>query len=94
MRTQISTRRCELTEELRARAEELAAALAADQPGFTFAKYMFDESPEKRTVSAVFAVSDDDSLVGYAEASEWEAALRELEGKLRRQLEARNADAR
>lgn len=92
MRTHISSRRCDVSAEMQARAEELADRLGREEPALTLAKLMFEQAEGRRVVSAVVALPDD-SLVGHGEASDWSGALAELERRLRRQLEERSEEA-
>jgi ribosome-associated translation inhibitor RaiA len=87
MRTQISTRATDLTEDLRHRAEQLAADLGRRQPDLRFAKFVLERKDLIHAIGLVMAFTQGDTIVRHAEANDWDRAFLDLERKLERVLE-------
>jgi ribosome-associated translation inhibitor RaiA len=87
MKTHISTKGTDLTDELRGRTEVLAAELGKLEPGASMAKFMLEEQGERKSVSVVAVVGDGDTVVRHALADDWDQAFVELRRKLERALE-------
>ncbi|MEN8145695.1 MAG: hypothetical protein ABFS14_12180 [Gemmatimonadota bacterium] len=92
MRTHVSIRGFEPTEELRAEAEALAAALA-DEAHAELAKIALEQRGDALTAGLILAVPGQASVVRHASARDWPGALRELGLLVRAELEVRSAPA-
>lgn len=87
MRTHISMRGAELTEDMRARTERVADSVAERRTGLSMAKFVLEQRGPLRTIGIVLAFGDGDTLVRHAQANDWDRAFLELDRKLERALE-------
>jgi ribosome-associated translation inhibitor RaiA len=88
MQTQISTRGMELTDDLTARVESLAAEVAARTTGLQLAKFGLEERETGKAVGLVLSWGEkQDTIVRHAEASDWDRAFLDLQRRLERALE-------
>lgn len=89
MQTQISTRGMEITEELAARIESVAADLESRSDGPELAKFVLEERETERAVGLVLSWGEkQDTVVRHAEAGDWDRAFKDLERRLERALDA------
>jgi len=88
MQTQISTRGMELTDDLTARVESLAAVVAGRTTGLQLAKFGLEERETGKAVGLVLSWGEkQDTIVRHAEASDWDRAFLDLQRRLERALE-------
>lgn len=88
MQTQISTRGMELTDDLTARVESLAAEVAARTTGLQLAKFGLEERETGKAVGLVLSWGEkQDTIVRHAEASDWDRAFLDLQRRFERALE-------
>jgi ribosomal subunit interface protein len=87
MRTTITARHCEISDELRTRAEEVLSRLGslADRP--VDGAVVFDVAPNLWQAEIRLHISRGDTFVGTGEEKDHRSALDRAEEKVRRQLD-------
>lgn len=90
MKTTISVRHTEISDELRARAEAVMAKVGQLSPHALDATVIFDQNPSAHIVEIRLHVRRGQVLVGQAEAADHRTALDRAEDKVRRQVVERN----
>jgi ribosomal subunit interface protein len=87
MRTTITARHCEISDELHERARLVLGRLANHTSGAVNGMVIFDVGPIHQTAEIRLHASRDRGFVATAEATDHRTALDRAERKLRRQLE-------
>jgi ribosomal subunit interface protein len=83
----ISVRHCEVSDELRARAEAVLDRAAHGSPHALEGAIVFDQGPQQAVVELRLHVRGGRVLVAIGEAADHRTALDRAEEKLRRQLD-------
>jgi ribosomal subunit interface protein len=87
MKHTISVRHCEVSDEVRARAEAVLDRAAHNSPHALEGAIVFDQGPKQAVVELRLHVRGGHVLVAIAEADDHRTALDRAEEKLRRQLD-------
>jgi len=87
MKHTISVRHCDVSEEVRARAEAVLDRAAHNSPHALEGAIVFDQGPKQAVVELRLHVRGGHVLVAIAEADDHRTALDRAEEKLRRQLD-------
>jgi len=88
MQTHVSIRGAELTEDLGARVESLAADLSSRSSGLQLAKFVLEERETGKSVGVVLSWGEkEETVVRHGEASDWDRAFLDLRRRLERALE-------
>lgn len=86
MQTMITARHCEISDELRARTQEVVDRLAAVAQNPIEATVVYDVEGAARTVELRFHVAASEVLVAGGQAQDHRSALDAAEAKMRKQL--------
>ncbi|MDQ2669278.1 MAG: ribosome-associated translation inhibitor RaiA [Gemmatimonadota bacterium] len=86
MQTMITARHCEISDDLRARTEEVMDRLATVAQRPMEAHAVFDVEAGAQTVELRFHVANGDVLVSSGSAADHRSALDAAEAKMRKQL--------
>lgn len=86
MQTMITARHCEISDDLRARAQEVVDRLAAIAQRPIEAHAVFDVDGSVQTVELRFHIAHGDVLVAGGQADDHRSALDAAEAKMRKQL--------
>jgi hypothetical protein len=88
MKTQISTRGMDLTDDLTSRVESLTAEVVGRTTGLQLAKFVLEEREATKAVGLVLSWGErQDTVVRHAEAGDWDRAFLDLQRRLERALE-------
>ncbi len=82
MDVQVTTRNCEVSDELRDAAAGAMQELAVEEPRISLCKVVFAETEDERAVAAVCAIRGVGSAVAHAEGKDWEVNVRLLKDRL------------
>ena len=94
MKTSVTARHCEITDDLRDRATAVMERMERYSPHALEADAVFDEEPDGQRVELRLHVRGGTILVGTATEVDHRTALDRAEEKLRRQLEKTTTQAR
>lgn len=86
MQTMITARHCEVSDELRGRAQEVVDRLAAVAQNPIEASVVFDVEAGAQTVELRFNIAAAEVLVASGQAQDHRSALDAAEAKMRKQL--------
>lgn len=89
MRIQITTRHCEVPEDVRERARAQVEALGKFDPRATSADVVFTEERVTRKVEVILTVDGAPPVVGHGEGSEFGAAVEQVVDRVGRMLRKR-----
>ena len=93
MRVQITARHCDVSDTIRARANELMEKVARFDPRVSAIDLVFEEEKRIHAVEAIVSRDRVQPVVAKASASEWTAALDVLFDRLSRQIRRGRAQA-
>ncbi len=91
MRVQISARRCEIPDTIRARAESRLGKLSKYEPRISSAEVVFEVEKHVKRVEAVVSVDRDEPVVAKGEGEEFREALDQMVDRLGRILKKRRS---
>ena len=93
MRVQITARHCDLSDTVRARAEELSDKLTKFDPRVAGAEWIFQEEKRNKKVEAILSLDRVDRIHASAEGQEWMGTLDKLFDRLSRQVRRNRSQA-
>jgi ribosomal subunit interface protein len=91
MRVQITARRCEIPDALRARTEAVVQKLSKYDARVSAAEIVFEEERHNKKAEGVLSVDRDEAVVASAEAADFPAALDQLVDRLAKILRRRRS---
>lgn len=94
MRIQITTRHCDVPEDVLDRAREQVASLAKFDPRATSAEVVFEEEKQNRKVEVIVHSDGSAPVVGAGEATEFRGAVDKVVDRVGRQLREQRKRAR
>ena len=94
MRIQITTRRCDVPEDVLDRARDQVASLAKYDPRATSADVVFEEEKQNRRVEIIVHSDGSSPVVGVGEATEFRGAVDKVVDRVARQLREQRKRAR
>lgn len=86
MKIQIAARKCEITDAIRSRTEELAERWPRFESALSGAQIIFEVDGRDHTVEAILSIDRRDQAVAKGHGSEFRDALDDLDGKVKRIL--------
>ena len=90
MRITVTARHCEISDELKARAQTVLERLGGVAERPVEGAVVFDTGPKAATVEIRLHISRGDTFVGTGEGKEHRSALDRAEEKVKRQLDKHN----
>jgi ribosomal subunit interface protein len=91
MRVQITARRCDIPDALRARTEAVVQKLSKYDARVSAADIVFEEERHTKKAEAILSVDRDDAVIARAEADDFVAALDLLVDRLAKILRRRRS---